>query len=274
METCLFTGQCTESDKKYVTVAALRGLIARDCPIKNAGPCPKVRSTPLAVAAEPCVCPVTPATALTIISESPVCQCPTSVPCPSSELLQTVTTASTCESDLRECQQSLTFTDTSKAGAQTSRQDWEGKYIQSQLIAEGINFTKVQYQNRSKDLSEEVRKCLEKLGAANGKITELNDGWRSANSTLLKNKLDETNITKSWDQCLEDKLDCEVLSDERRVNLTVVEGLLEKSLKSDSGCQGSISKLNERISGIKSLILIFLKRGGGYPLLLKYAFSA
>ena len=249
METCLFSGQCTESDKKYVTVAALRGLIARDCPIKNAGPCPKVRSATLVAAAEPCVCPVNPTTAITTVTKSPICKCPLPIPCPTHVLPQVVTTASTCESDLRDCRQSLTFTGTSKAGAQTSRQDWESKFEQSQLIVEGINFTKVQYQNRSKDLSEEVKKCLEKLEATNEKVTELRDGWRLTNSTLLKNRIDEANITEQWDQCLEDKLDCEVLSDERRVNLTVIEGLLETSLRSDQGCQDLVLQLNKKITG-------------------------
>ena len=261
MEVCLFSGQCVEVDKKYVTVAALRSLIARDCPIKNAGPCPKARPSSVA-STDPCVCPVSPVPEVKCVeqvmqaTQSPPCECPT----PAIEIVRPIllprvatttapTTLSTCESDLKRCERSLVFTDTSKAGAQTSRQDWKTKYDQSQLLVEGVNFTKVQYQNRSSDLSVEVRKCHENLRKSNERVTELTEGWRSTNASLSQSEMDESNATSMWDQCLQDKVDCEILSDQRRVNLTVLDGLLTTSERSDEECQNLLPGLNRKITG-------------------------
>ena len=143
----------------------------------------------------------------------------------------------------------MVFTDTSKAGAQTSRQDWKTKYDQSQLLVEGVNFTKVQYQNRSSDLSVEVRKCHENLRKSNERVTELTEGWRSTNASLSQSEMDESNATSMWDQCLQDKVDCEILSDQRRVNLTVLDGLLTTSERSDEECQNLLPGLNRKITG-------------------------
>ena len=175
----MFSGQCVSSDKKFITIETLRRLITRDCPIKNEGPCPKNRVTASPIVQEPCDCPVItsvsprPATVLTPLPASE-CDCldlmnrlmatavvalPTSVKPLVTTARKSMLTLSTCDADLKTCEQSLVFAGTSKSGAQESRRTCEADVLQLQGEMLLLNLTKIQFQNRSMDLSEEVRKC-------------------------------------------------------------------------------------------------------------------
>ncbi len=194
MEQCLFSGACTPTDKKYVTVETLRRLIARDCPIRNAGPCPKAK--PVVVPDCTCICPTvecistststtanttpTSTTAITTMASTtvtPACVCP----------VVASTTQSSCETSLNECQNSLAFTGTSKSGAQSSRDELSKQLEDLGVELLGLNNTRMFYQNRSIDLVEELRICL----VDSGNYSDL--FW------VLKSQLDmDLNATELW----------------------------------------------------------------------------
>jgi hypothetical protein len=147
-------------------VDTLRKLITRDCPIRNAGPCPKVK--PVEVPDCTCICPAvecssvatstsistTATTTLSTTTAAPPCVCPTPA----------LTTPSSCESDLIACQNSLTFTGTSKAGAQGARDALSKQLEDLGVELSNLNLTKIYYHNRSIDLGDELLECLKNSG--------------------------------------------------------------------------------------------------------------
>lgn len=193
MEQCLFAGQCTPADKKYVTVETLRKLIVRDCPIRNAGPCPKAKPVPVPDCTCICPDPECTSTSSTVTSTSttslatttmkatttmcPICVCPEVVS----------TTQSSCEVSLSQCKNSLQFSGVSKSGAQGSRDDLTKELAQLRKDLLNTNLTKMQYFNKSVDLTETIQSCLEDSGNFSGLY------W------VLKAQLEsDVNVTELW----------------------------------------------------------------------------
>ena len=230
LELCLFSGQCIETDAKYVPMDRLRRLILRDCPIPNAGPCPKVKNTVSPTAT--CDCPEV---------KQVQCQCPvvelvtvatvkTTIPTTSASTTSTATTTtasttmSACQKELVECEKSLLFTGTAKAGAQQSRKV-VNKDLEELVTDFGkLNFTRYHFENKSIDLATEVRTCQTNKGKLDELVKELVKGWRQTNVTLAKAVKDITNLTKLWDDCTKEKGDQEAYTDDLKGNLTICWG--------------------------------------------------
>ena len=266
----MFSGQCVSSDKKFITIETLRRLITRDCPIKNEGPCPKNRVTALPMVQEPCECPlITSASPCRVffstLSPTSECDCldlmnrlsattvattSTSTRFPAARAQKLVLTTSKCDEDLKLCEQSLIFAGTSKSGAQESRRTWEEETIRLQGEMMLLNVTKTQFQNRSIDLSVEIRKCHQEKQEFENGLTFLKEGWRKTNLTLLQLQVDDVNMTQLWEKCLEDRVHGETLADDRKTNLTVCEGSLTSVRQKDRACQALLPGLRKNGSGI------------------------
>jgi hypothetical protein len=200
METCLLEDECVPGDPKYVTVETLKRLIFRDCPIKNAGPCPK-RSPAPCPEPEPCLCP-TVTTELTTLSTP--CYCPevtTQTPeeCPSCpDCICPVCAAplidSVCPIALEKCEESLSFTDLSKGGAQGERITWKSE---AQRLREDLNITwsvRDRYKVERDNLAGEVRNCSIKIES----LTRSADLY---NVTI-------TDMNATYDNCSNDLIEC------------------------------------------------------------------
>ncbi len=97
------------------------------------------------------------------------------------------TTQSSCEASLADCQSSLLFTGTSKAGAQGSSDGLAKELEQLRGELQGLNLTRMFYHNRSIDLITEIQACLE------------NSRNYSDLFWLVKSQLDiDINVTELW----------------------------------------------------------------------------
>ena len=242
----------------------LRRIILRDCPIPNAGPCPKTKAvtSPPAVSKcpevsrVPCQCPEIP---------SVPCQCP-EVKCPVivQKLVQTTTksttstttstsTASTCQQELVECEKSLGFSGTAKDGAQRSRSAIQKDLERLQEDFDKLNFTRYHFENESIDLAKEVRSCQTAKGECEEAKKDADKGWRQTNITLVKVKKDVANLTSLWNTCLTEKGEQEGYADDLQGNLTICLGDLTTSKTAETTNEQIITELKENIKGKKSI---------------------
>ena len=131
---------------------------------------------------------------------------------------------STCQKQLIECEKSLLFTGTSKAGAQESRKA-ANKDLEELITNYGkLNFTRFHFENKSIDLAQEVRTCQTDKGKLDEVIKELLKGWRQTNVTLVQASKDAANLTKLWENCSKEKGDQEAYADDLKGNLTICWG--------------------------------------------------
>ena len=259
----MFTGQCVTTDKKFITVDALRRLIARDCPIKNGGPCPK-RPVTATVTAEPVICPaaqscecpsilpyqcpqVEPAM-LDCPKVIPICNCSTTVTS-SSKTGKSARSLVECQEDLEKCQRSLLFSGVSKSGAQDSRKTWREEATRLGEVLFNLNLTKIQFQNKSIALVEEVRRCQERNEKIEQDVEDLTHGWGSANATIRHFQIEAANLTKLWEDCLQDQVERERLMDDQRTNITVCRGELVGLQETIRTCQTDVGELRRNGSG-------------------------
>ena len=200
METCLLEDQCVPGDPKYVTVETLKRLIFRDCPVKNAGPCPK-RSSTACPEPEPCLCPTTVAELTTTITPCACPEVPTQAPeecapCPTCvcPACAVPTADSICPTALEKCKESLSFTDLSKGGAQGERVTWKSEV---QRLQEELNTTLIdrdRFKQERDDLAGEVRNCSVKVGG-------LNRSGDLVSATL-------SDLEATYDNCTNDLTEC------------------------------------------------------------------
>jgi hypothetical protein len=257
LEECLHSGQCPDTDDKFIPMDRLRRLILRDCPIKNAGPCPKTRSS--AASTNPCVCPKLED--LVITSTTVVTSTTTT---PSSPV------EDKCASQLEACKKSLTFTSTTKEGAQNSRSNLAGEVDRLLGELDSMNVTKQQFENKSKLLSDEFRECGKELSQMEEVNKGLREGWEATNATLLSREADVSNLTSLWTDCLSDKAESESLTDDLRVNLTICEGDLQTKTSSDDTCRGITAKLQTANAGNQKRICVYFTSKGDNQLLLNF----
>jgi hypothetical protein len=216
---------CVETDDKYIPVDLMRRMILRDCPIKNNGPCPRPKAMKTSAPLKACVC------------ECPHCAecvCP-SLP-PTTTTAATTTTADGCYKSLADCQNLLTFTQTSLLGAQSGRGEVDTELTQLLRDLSVSNLIRLHYQNRSEELGESVKTCLEDLGNLQQDLSRVIGNWERMNSSIEEEKKMDVNVTGLWEICLNDKSRAVKLADQTRLNLTLCEGELTKSRNAKTAC--------------------------------------
>ncbi len=232
IERCLLDGQCVPEDPKFLTVDALKRLIFRDCPVRNAGPCPK-KACPVCPQPELCICPDTNCNSTCPLSDTTTtlpCICPEApepTPCPTSTTsacppCPTPTVDTVCPTALGECQKSLYFTDLSKGGAQGERKTW--KEEAERLVIE-LNTTETRcdnYREQRNVLVQEVKNCTTERDS-------LFVDWGLTNATLS---------------------DLESMHDNRTVDLVECRGNLSLALFSNETCQRQLMEAKGNESGI------------------------
>ena len=178
---------CPPCDQRLPLISASLD-VSKPCPVETTVACPTTTCEPCRcpvatttvcpqLSCEPCQCLVTTTTACPSASCKP-CVCPTvaTTPCPSTTcrpcqclpckvcpIVQCPTptpcSAPTCDEDLEVCRLDLLFTNTSKKGAQTSRDECETKLSLLDTDLSSAKDDASWYANKSIDLTDSVNTC-------------------------------------------------------------------------------------------------------------------
>ncbi len=240
-------GLCVETDDKYIPVDLMRRMILRDCPVKNSGPCPRPKITKTSAAPQACVCEC---------PHCPECVCPFLSSTSTTPVPSTTTTTDGCYKSLADCQSSLSFTQTSLLGAQSSRGEVDTALTQLLRDLSVTNLTRLHYQNRSAELGESVKSCLEELGDTQQELSKIVGNWERMNASMEEERKMDLNVTGLWETCLSDKSRVVKLSDQTRLNLTLCEGELTRSKNAKTACDNLLGPSEQKNSGKDSKVFI------------------
>ena len=233
---CVRVEQCLENERIRPTVEVLNALILRDCPIENEGPCPLIGCDQCpecpVLQCQPCVTPSTTTASTTTTSTT------VTTPCPHCECTH---------SDLKACQDSLSFIDLTKEGAQGSRTSWKEEVERLNPLLDRERNTTKTYKEKWSEMSTLYATCINGYSEANNSIefslnlvNEFSGKLNNCNESLIVELNNTVRLEKDLLVCVNSTVSLLDELEDRRSNLTV----LDRKLFS---CRTQVSALNNTL---------------------------
>jgi hypothetical protein len=250
LQRCVTTSGCTEGERVRPTVEILSALILRDCPVENSGPCPVIGCEE---------CP--------ICEELPVLECPEPpqpLTQPTTITVTTVSSATTapckvcdCQpEELKACQDSLTFVQLSKDGAQSTRVSWREEAERLGRLYEREQNTSASYRQKWESVLKLYQECQIGYLAANDSldfsVNLVNEHSKIAsdlNDTLLECKNQTVLVEVQLDKCRNGSAEDALTKGYQASNLTAVRKRLHQCKTTLEKTESSLNSNEQRLAG-------------------------